>query len=208
MTSSEPAYIEMSTKRGVKFVVDADERPKIRDLYFQACPTPRGEHYIVASRLTVDAAGNRRWSSTHIARLILGLVSGDRRVADHINGNPLDNRKLNLRACTYAENARNQRLRRDNKSGFKGVSQVSWNRWTAIIRPDGRNCCLGTFDSPEKAHQAYCEAAAWLYGEFANFGEDRSGDFQLAVRPASIPPRLLPKCRTLAAWPSGTRPRG
>tara|TARA_R100001163_G_scaffold65495_1_gene62894 strand:- start:128 stop:757 length:630 start_codon:yes stop_codon:yes gene_type:complete len=65
-------------------------------------------------------------------------VNGDRRKAihrvvmnaplgmdvDHINGDPLDNRKENLRTCTRRDNIRNSKIRRDSASGFKGVYYV------------------------------------------------------------------------------------
>jgi len=87
---------------------------------------------------------------------------------DHINGNKLDNRHENLRACTTAENSKNARLRKDNKSGFKGVH---WNktqgRYQVNIRFNGRKLFLGYFDDIEKAALAYDEKARELHGRFA-----------------------------------------
>src|SRR5258708_6156443 len=40
---------------------------------------------------------------------------------EHINGNPLDNRRKNLRICSKAENMKNQKLSKLSTSGFKGV---------------------------------------------------------------------------------------
>jgi hypothetical protein len=90
---------------------------------------------------------------------------------DHINGNGLDNRKANLRLATVAENSQNARRRKDNASGFKGVYwDKYWKRWKAQIRYDGKCKRLGTFSTPEEAHEAYCRAAQDFHGQFANTG--------------------------------------
>ena len=71
---------------------------------------------------------------------------------DHINFDRLDNRKCNLRKCTYAENIRNRRTLSSNKSGYKGVH---WNKrdktWRVDIRIDGKVNFLGSFDNYEDA---------------------------------------------------------
>lgn len=87
---------------------------------------------------------------------------------DHINGDGLDNRRANLRLATCAENTRNRRLPRNNSSGFKGVTASrTGGRWVAQIGVNGRQTYLGSFETPEAAHAAYCEAAASKYGAFA-----------------------------------------
>ena len=45
----------------------------------------------------------------------------DHLVVDHIDHNGLNNRKENLRICTFAENCRNLRPSRHKSSKFKGV---------------------------------------------------------------------------------------
>jgi len=90
------------------------------------------------------------------------------KVVDHANGNKLDNRRANLRVCSAAENLRNRKRAKSNKSGFKGVYSDR-SKWRAQIRIDGKKICLGTFDSPEIAHDAYRQAARVHHGEFARF---------------------------------------
>lgn len=89
-------------------------------------------------------------------------------VVDHVNGEPADNRRSNLRICTHAQNMRNRKTSKANKTGFKGVYAVR-GRWASQIQFEGKGIHLGTFRSPEEAHLAYCEAAKRYHGEFARF---------------------------------------
>ena len=104
-------------------------------------------------------------------RLIAGLIKGDGMCVDHINGNKLDNRRENLRVCSRSENQHNQRLSKANTSGFKGVHfHKATRKWMARIKISSKIKYIGTFDTPEAAHEAYCKSAIALHGEFANFG--------------------------------------
>tara|TARA_R110002020_G_scaffold17055_1_gene60383 strand:+ start:38 stop:592 length:555 start_codon:yes stop_codon:yes gene_type:complete len=96
---------------------------------------------------------------------------------DHINGDPLDNRKVNLRICTRSENCRNKKVRSDSKSGFKGVYKKKNGKYQAYIGDPSkvsRNLKLGTYDTPEETARAYDKKAKELHGEYAvlNFPED------------------------------------
>jgi HNH endonuclease/AP2 domain len=102
-------------------------------------------------------------------RFILGLKRGDGRMVDHRNGDTLDNRIENLRLATHGENCRNQKLRIDSKVGLKGVIHTPSNRWHAHIQVDYRRIYLGSFETREEAHEAYCDAARKYHGEFARF---------------------------------------
>ena len=86
---------------------------------------------------------------------------------DHINHDPTDNRWCNLRECTLAQNSGNAKLRKDNKTGFKGVRKSKSGKYVASMRYNGKSVHLGTFCTPEEAHQAYCKAAEDQYGEFS-----------------------------------------
>lgn len=129
-------------------------------------------HYSAGYASRTDrTSGKARAVKMH--RAIMGLSFGDVRVIDHINGDPLDNRKDNLRVCTNAENMRNQKLYANTVSGLKGVYRRRNGTWRAQIQVDGKRKCLGYFKTAEEGHQAYVVAAKELHGEFANTGESK-----------------------------------
>lgn len=87
---------------------------------------------------------------------------------DHINGNGLDCRRSNLRLATASQNKANVALRRDSKSGFKGVSFDARDRkWCARIQVAGRKIGLGRFTDPVSAARAYDAGALRYFGTFA-----------------------------------------
>jgi hypothetical protein len=101
-------------------------------------------------------------------REILGLKKEDNDRVDHVDGDKLDNRKLNLRRCSHAQNCQNRPKQSNNTSGYKGVYfHKQTKRWNAKIgkRPSKS---LGLFVVKEEAARAYDEEAKNRYGEFAN----------------------------------------
>lgn len=110
------------------------------------------------------------WKLTRIYmhRAILGLVAGDPRRVDHINGDRLDNRRANLRVCTHQENIWNSRISRNNECGFKGVHLIKeTGRYRASITVAGKSIHLGCAATKKAAHALYMDAANKFYGEFA-----------------------------------------
>jgi hypothetical protein len=90
-------------------------------------------------------------------------------VIDHLDGNPLNNQKNNLRICTRAENMRNYKLPVNNTSGFKGVYwHKITSKWMAYICFNNKIFHLGLFHVLKDAARAYNAAALKYHGEFAN----------------------------------------
>ncbi|MGB2336959.1 MAG: HNH endonuclease signature motif containing protein, partial [Alcanivorax sp.] len=92
-------------------------------------------------------------------------------VVDHINGNPSDNRRENLRICSQSDNLCNRKLHSNNSSGYRGVyfdaSGSSSRPWRAQIRKYGKKICLGRFASAEEANEIRQMAEIGLFGEFS-----------------------------------------
>jgi hypothetical protein len=102
-----------------------------------------------------------------LERIINRTLKSDE-LCDHIDGNPLNNRRSNLRISTKSENARNRGKTKRNTSGHKGVY---WNHqrsnWRAAIVVNYHKISLGSFSDVEEAAQAYRAAAIKYHGEFA-----------------------------------------
>ncbi len=83
---------------------------------------------------------------------------------DHINGVRDDNRWVNLREATNAENQQNVKLKSHNTSGMTGVSfHRQRKKWRASIAANGRQFHLGLFDTPEAARERYLQAKRELH---------------------------------------------
>ena len=91
---------------------------------------------------------------------------------DHVNGDPQDNRINNLRLATPTENSRNRSKKKiGSSSRYKGVTWYArYNKWLAQIRVEGKATYIGYYSTELEAHKAYCEVAAQMFGQFANFG--------------------------------------
>ena len=88
--------------------------------------------------------------------------SGD---IDHADGDRANNRWVNLRVATKNQNQANSKCR--NKVSLKGVYMPTLSkRFASQITVAGRHTYLGTFDTVEEAHAAYCQAAQKAWGEF------------------------------------------
>ena len=92
---------------------------------------------------------------------------------DHIDMNPANNRRSNLRECSHNENLWNSGARKCSTSGLKGAFyERTTYKWRARISANGKRVSLGYFDTPEEAHEAYCLAAKEMHGEFARFSKE------------------------------------
>lgn len=87
---------------------------------------------------------------------------------DHKDGNRANDVWLNLREANCCESTHN-RIMPVGVSGLRGVRRGYANphRWEARIAVGNRRVSLGSFNTPEEAHQAYLTASEELHGKFA-----------------------------------------
>jgi hypothetical protein len=96
---------------------------------------------------------------------------------DHRDGNPLNNRRGNLREATVSQNNMNMALRSDNTSGVKGVDWIEkTQRWRARININGKEIQLGSYVDKESAEQVRKEAQDLLHGKWARRESGISND--------------------------------
>lgn len=95
------------------------------------------------------------------------LVFG--KYCDHIDRNPLNNRKYNLRNASPSENLQNRRIEKHNKSGITGVCWDNRDeRWLAYIVIDGKPTILGRYKEKDDAIISRLKAEKEYYKEFAS----------------------------------------
>jgi len=105
-------------------------------------------------------------SRPYTLHALLMNQSGHQQLVDHINGDPLDNRRRNLRLVTNSKNQQNRHvLNKNNSSGHRGVARYDAKRWRASIMVDRRQIHLGLFHTIEDAVAARKVAELHYWGE-------------------------------------------
>lgn len=161
-------FIIYSKKHGTHevFIDDEDAERVLQYTWHVTYCYRRGRAFL--KNVRTDIIKNNKKTGLLLHRLIIPNKS----MIDHIDGNPLNNKKSNLRACSNSENVKNVNKYSNNTSGFKGVS---WHKrvqkFFAQIGNDGSKIHLGYFDSAKDAALAYNKAALKYHGEFARLNE-------------------------------------
>lgn len=119
-------------------------------------------YYYVATNQSTQENGEDKYKTLRLTALI-GC-----KWYDHIDGDPRNCRRENLRPATTQENSRNLRIRSNNTSGVTGVSwHDKTNKWTAYIGVDQKHIYLGEFSDKHDAIRTRLQAEAKYFGEFS-----------------------------------------
>lgn len=128
-----------------------------------------------------EVDGKNWYRTMTMGRLVMGDPDGAD--VDHINRNPLDNRRENLRLCSRSQNAMNRGKNRSWRGGatsskYRGVYRKrcmqgggKWGPyyyWVAYIKAEGKQKSLGHYKTELEAAKAYDAGAKKYFGEFAS----------------------------------------
>lgn len=137
------------------FIIDLEDIDRCKNLSWHIFRGGDYKNYFYARHAKEDKKNNIK-ESFFLHRFLLG--ANKEYVVDHINGNTLDNRKVNLRICTFEMNCKNRKRRNiNNTSGHKGVTQVEIYgkmKWMAYIHKKEGYKNLGYYDLFEDAVEA------------------------------------------------------
>ncbi len=124
-------------------------------------------HVLTRGYVATNMRINGKFKTVRLHRFILNAPAN--MLVDHANQDVLDNRKINLRLCTPAQNQANTKRSKINKTGYKGVRKTTNGKYEARIAVNGKRLQVGTFNTAEEAYKAYCKALINYKGEFARF---------------------------------------
>lgn len=151
---------EIALTKGLVTVIDDADFDMLAAYRWHAASS--GGAFYAKHSQSVDGKSRPLW----MHRFIMGSPVG--MIVDHIDGNPLNNRRANLRVVTHAQNMKNQRKsqKKGGCSPYKGVSRRG-SKWIMQMKADYVQIRSGPYETALEAAFAYDEMARKHHGEFA-----------------------------------------
>lgn len=160
---SSTVLIELT--QGKYAIVDAEDADRVSVHLWNAYISQTGIWY----------AKNSSTPRESLHRFILEPPS--HMIVDHINGDGLDCRKMNMRLVDKRGNGLNCKRRGTNKSGFRGVC---WEKrrgtWRVTAKPFGKQIHVGEFDDVIEAAKAYDALMRSAVGNLARYNFPEEGE--------------------------------
>jgi len=174
------AHYQRLRKYGVADIASAgDKRPAVIVGEVAKIPLGKGakDGYAVVDR-EYGYLGQYKWSlassgyprghtltkkAVYLHHVILESA-GQGLMIDHIDGDPKNNRRNNLRFVTQSQNQRNSK-KRNSKYKYKGVYH-SGSSWCASVAVHGKKYYISGLTSEEEAALAYNELSLRHHGEY------------------------------------------
>lgn len=157
------SYLTIPLTQGQVAIVDESDYAWLSQWKWHAHWNPCTKSFY-AQRKGVKISGKQPIIWMH--KQVLGIGKGTK--GDHRNRITLDNRRHNLRAATSSQNCMNRSLRRDNTSGFPGVSwHPPMEKWKVYAQVDGKQKTIGYRKDFLDAVALRKSVIEVVYGEFA-----------------------------------------
>ncbi len=148
---------------GYHTLIDAEDYERISKYKWYVRREPGTKH----GGYRYVAEGNVDGRTTFLARFIMKARKGQ--IVDHINRNPLDNRKANLRFVTRSQNRHNTKFV-GNQAGHRGIYWDKYKKYfKAEISIDKKIYVIGCFKKKRDAIKAYRAFVTKKLKEFAVF---------------------------------------
>lgn len=153
--------VKYTREDGEYFIIDAEDYQAVSSINWY--PRPSGPY------------GRKTWYGAKVKQYLHQFILLQNGIkvpkgyeVDHINRNPFDNRKCNLRVVTHQENMMNQSVMSSNKSGVTGVRyKPQSGKWCSTLTYNKNRMFLGYFCDKDEAIMARLKAEKKFYGDFA-----------------------------------------
>ena len=155
------SYIKLT--QGQVAIIDAEDLEKIADYRWHASWNPSKKAYYATSSITVSY---KKQKTVSMNRLLMNCPK--HLVVDHIDGNPLNNCKSNLRVCTPSQNCANKGAYKTNTTGHKGLVKNK-NTYEVYVSINGKSTYVGCSSKYEDAVKIHEEESRRIHGEFCRF---------------------------------------
>jgi hypothetical protein len=155
----DTAYISLNIRgKAMETIIDAADVDKAMSIPYRWSPNRcTGKK---KWRVQANIRDGSRYRTIFLHRFLIDAPDGLE--VDHINRNPLDNRRSNLRLVTSSQNKQNQGpVRHDSATGVRGVSwKADHKRFVAHIGVEGKQIHVGYFQTLDDAKEAVTVARA------------------------------------------------
>lgn len=106
----------------------------------------------------------------YMHRFIMNTPKG--MYTDHIDMNPLNNQKSNLRICTNSQNNFNKIKQKNNTSGYKGIDWVKKDKvWRIRLNKNKKTVFLAYSKNLTEAVKIYNQAVREHHGTYGRLNE-------------------------------------